>query len=108
MYNKLIIAVLASTLAASPALAGEYNVSTRRVQTSDLNLQFAQDRATLDRRISNAAKKVCRDGGSYGRMTQDFEWKCIDKAISEARPKVAKLVAAAGRELAVASVKRAK
>lgn len=85
-----VCAVFAMGLA-TPAFAGDdllvnYNrdtgtiTRTQPVKISDLRLNTAAGRATLDRRITFAAKKVCDYNGGNGlRPSQDYT-RCFREA----------------------------
>ena len=91
------------SLGAAPAVAGQ--LESAEVQYQDLNLANASGRATLDRRISAAARQVC---GEY--LTIELKWRemaraCQNDVIASAAPQRNALVS--GQRTAALRVSRA-
>jgi len=88
--NKSIMAfaALASAAACAPAFAAPMSASVR---TADLNLASPAGRATLERRISLAAKQVCIVEGSRDLSAMIEGNKCYHDAVSAAQHEVASL-----------------
>jgi len=79
--SSLAVAAVAAGLAtvafaAAPAAAGE--LESVQVQYQDLNLSHASGRATLDRRISSAARRLC---GDY--MPIELKWRELSRACQQ-------------------------
>ena len=106
--SVLAVAAVAAGLAtaafaAAPAAAGELDAV--QVQYQDLNLSHASGRATLDRRISAAARQLC---GDY--MLTELKWRemsrvCQQDVIASAAPQRNALLS--GQSYAALRVSRA-
>jgi UrcA family protein len=81
--------------AVSPALAGEVKRMTISVPTSDLDLGTAKGQRTLDNRVSNAVRTVCRTPGlaAGSRIVIHDAKACLAKARADAARQVAALIA---------------
>jgi UrcA family protein len=101
MLKITAIALAASLFATSTASANESEVQTRAVKTRDLNLARPEGRETLMRRINFAARNVCRDGASTTGIGLYGEQQCVKDAIDGTRVQVARLLNAAGSEVAM-------
>lgn len=86
--SVLALAALASATVCTPAFAAPVSASVR---TADLNLASAAGRATLERRISAAAKDVCIVEGSRDLKAMIEGNKCYHDAVRAAQGKVAQL-----------------
>jgi UrcA family protein len=69
---------------ASAAAASSYEVATRTVNFSDLNLSRHEDVATLYLRIKSAAKQVCEPVDSRSFDTSARLRHCKERAIGQA------------------------
>lgn len=77
--------------AASPVLAGNVGKMSVRVNLDDINLASPAGQKLLDRRISYAARTVCRaDVPTTGsRILSQEKRECLVKARADARQQVA-------------------
>jgi UrcA family protein len=105
MFKTFAIALAASIVVASPSFANEPETQTRSVRVSDLDLASSEGRTQLQRRIRAAARSVCRDGASIGLSSTIAERQCTRAAIDGTRTQVARLIAEAGSEVAMADIK---
>lgn len=86
--KALTIALLAAT-AATAAVAGDpLPVRTIAVKYGDLDLQTADGKQELDRRLTSAARRVCPDLYSRRNQTSSAARACISRAVDEARGQV--------------------
>ncbi|MBU1538997.1 MAG: UrcA family protein [Alphaproteobacteria bacterium] len=67
-----ILASLAAVLAL--AAAGSASAQEARIAWSDLDLSSAAGAAAFDARIEVAARRLCRDARSPGRLASDRAW----------------------------------
>lgn len=97
--SKCLTALAAAAVAFStPALAGTQmeGLPTKAVQYEDLDLATPGGQADLERRISRAAKSVCRTG-ARDLASLTLEQKCYRFALTSSREKVAQIVNSARR-----------
>ncbi len=90
---------LAASLPAA-ALAAEPEVKSEVVRFDDLNLASPAGIATLERRITSAARRVCsyRDDRGLSRIVPKEVSDCLDDALASARQEVAFKTGAAIRK----------
>ena len=91
-------AVLSAAVA--PARAAEDDggdVKARVVTLSDLDLTKPGERATLDRRLANAARVVCSDSSEKGLDQFGGFQDCYIKTLSDSRKQARVAIAAAQR-----------
>ena len=100
-FSSTIVAAAATALfagiclfgATAPAAAADV-LQARTVTYKDINIASTEGRHTLDRRIVQAARSVCANGGHDVRSV-DAETRCVDKAVSAARSQVYRASASA-------------
>lgn len=81
------LAAAVAVLAASPVLAGQ-DAPTTRVEYKDLDLSTKQGRATLDRRIEQAARSVCPSSAVTGSHIPRKN-ACVETAIKSVKQSLA-------------------
>ena len=90
-----ILALIAAAVAAGavvPAFAAPEGTATAIVRYDDLDLSNAQGRATLDNRVTAAARHVCSFGGSTLDLAQRAaERSCYKSTLANTRTEVAAL-----------------
>ena len=91
-----MLAIALAALQAAPALAAdEDNLPSERIAIGDLNLDTAEGRATLNRRVAGAAKRVCSAGVSPAILSERSEQRaCFGAAIAGASSQVGRILAA--------------
>jgi UrcA family protein len=81
-----VCAGLCLLAATAPAAAAEA-VRTTTVSYADLNVHTPAGRATLDRRITDAARSVC-SSANIGPAARVEEERCVRNAVAAAKPTV--------------------
>ncbi len=79
--------------AVTPAMAGNGQILTVKVNTADIDLGTAQGQKTLDQRVEKAVRHVCRttDLGTGTRVMSQDALACLAKARTDAKQQVAAL-----------------
>ena len=77
--------------AITPAMAGNGQILTVKVNTADIDLGTAQGQKTLDQRVEKAVRHVCRttDLSTGTRVMSQDALACLAKARSDAKQQVA-------------------
>jgi UrcA family protein len=88
------IALGLASAAISPAMAGEPQLMTINVSTSDINLGTVQGQKLLDQRVEKAVRTVCRvNSVTTGSRLMSHEVRaCLAKARTSAKQQVAALM----------------
>lgn len=97
-------AILALLLVSgAPAMAAPTDGDvTKTVRIDDLNLALASDRLTLDARVANAARRLCRSD-LRGTAELALRSECIAAAIASAKAQTERAVAGADRGVQLAA-----
>ena len=92
--TTIAAAALGLVLAAAPAAAGTDGNRTMEIEYRDLNLDTVQGQEALDRRIDNAARKVCGVGAERTgtRIQSSSAKKCFAEARAKAHQQMASIV----------------
>jgi UrcA family protein len=79
--------------AITPAMAGNGQILTVKVNTADIDLGTAQGQKTLDQRVEKAVRHVCRttDLSTGTRVMSQDALACLAKARTDAKRQVAAL-----------------
>lgn len=79
--------------AITPAMAGNGQILTVKVNTADIDLGTAQGQKTLDQRVEKAVRHVCRttDLSTGTRVMSQDALACLAKARTDAKQQVAAL-----------------
>jgi len=79
--------------AITPAMAGNGQILTVKVNTSDIDLGTAQGQKTLDQRVEKAVRQVCRTTSltTGSRVMSQEARACLAKARTDAKQQVAAL-----------------
>lgn len=98
MSKCLTVLAAAAVAFSTPALAGTdvEGLPTKAVQYEDLDLATPSGQTDLERRISRAAKSVCRTG-ARDLASLTLEKKCYRLALNSSREQVAQVVSNARR-----------
>lgn len=102
MLKALTIATSIALVAITPAAASDRDDAvTAEVRIDDLNLANRAGQQLLDRRIDNAARRICATG-ARGLAAVTAENRCIALARASAAPQAERAIALAtsGRRLA--------
>ncbi|MGH6633595.1 UrcA family protein [Sphingopyxis sp.] len=104
MMTRTLILALSLTVAAVPA-AAQTEGATAAVNTNDLDLTHAADRARLDMRLKNAARRVCQSG-LRGLAEAARQSACVSATLANAAPQTERAIAQAqsGTQLALLMV----
>jgi UrcA family protein len=80
--------------AITPAMAGNGQILTVKVNTADIDLGTAQGQKTLDQRVEKAVRHVCRttDLSTGTRVMSQDALACLAKARTDAKQQVAALI----------------
>lgn len=93
--NKLTLAIAAASIGvtamAAPALAEAPTKESKSIVIADLNLETPQGQKALERRIRQAARKVCGidDQTTGTRIRSQDAQRCYAKALTSAERQVA-------------------
>jgi UrcA family protein len=90
MIKRAPTAVVGSALIAAPAYAQPVETLSVSINTADLDLGSADDRARLDRRVRQAAGQICGAQPRGADLRADFQ-RCRGEVLSDAELKIAAL-----------------
>jgi UrcA family protein len=100
-----IAAVAASTSAAAQPIVVEADVPTATISYADLNVASSAGRASLDRRIRQAAETLCVDRNVRDVHRTSMGYTCVGHAIASAQPQIERIAAnGTSRDLAAATI----
>jgi UrcA family protein len=100
-----IAAFAASTSAAAQPIVVEADVPTATISYADLNVQSSAGRASLERRVRQAAESLCVDRNVRDVHRTALGLTCVSHAIASANPQIQQIAAnGTARDLATATI----
>ena len=91
MFTRAFSAIVGAALLAAPALAQSPDTMSVAVRTADLDLSSAGGRARLDRRVRQAAARIC---GESPRALEfrDAHRTCRSDVLADAETQIARMI----------------